>query len=285
MSLRSKIRQLKARLLPFGKKTSIAALKNRIVIATHHKAGTVWLHNVFLRICQDLGWVFCKGAAASLPPHFDVFAPGNSQIHAEQIPAPFKGLHMIRDPRDIIISGCFYHQTAPEQWLHKKHSHFGGLSYQEKLNSFRSVDDRILFEMEHAARPCIQELLAWNYDDPAFFEVKYEDLISDEQLLLFHAIFAFLDFPGMVIPRALRIAFENTLFSGLPTITSHIRSGKSRQWQDYFRSHHQTRFIELFGDALQKLGYETSDDWMASGPRQTIPIARSNAARQHRRAG
>ena len=284
MSLRSKFRRIKAALFPFVRKKHFVELNNRIVVATHHKAGTVWLHNVFLRVSQDLGWKFCKGIAANLPEDFDVFAPGNCQIQAQQIQAPFKGLHMIRDPRDIIISGCFYHQKAPEPWLQKKHSHFGGLSYQEKLNSYQSVDDRILFEMEYAARPCIQEMLAWNYHDPTFFEVKYEDLMSDEQLLLFHSIFAFLGVPGSAIPRALRIAFENSLFSGLPPITSHIRSGKTRQWEKYFTSHHHSRFIELFGDALQRLGYESSDEWTADAPRQTIPIARSNELSEHRRA-
>jgi hypothetical protein len=284
MSLRSQIRRIKAILFPFAQKKNFVKLKNRVVVATHHKAGTVWLHNVFLRVCQELGLKFYKGIAASLPNDFNVFVPGNSRVHAAEIPGPFQGLHMIRDPRDIIISGCFYHQKAPEKWLHTRHRHFGGLSYQEKLNSYPSLDDRILFEMEHAGRPCIQELLAWNYDDPAFLEVKYENLIADEQLVLFHTIFAFLGFPGIAMPRALRVAYENSLFSGVPTITSHIRSGKPKQWEQYFSSHHRARFIDLFGDALQRLGYESSDAWTADAPRQTIPITRPGDVRKYRRA-
>src|SRR5712671_589977 len=110
MSLRSQIRHIKATLFPSSRKKRRIELKNRIAVATHHKAGTVWLHNVFIRICQEYGLTFYKGMAAKLPKEFDVFCPGNSELQAGQVPAPFKGLHMIRDPRDIIISGCFYHQ-------------------------------------------------------------------------------------------------------------------------------------------------------------------------------
>jgi hypothetical protein len=241
------------------------------------------MHNVFLRLCQEFDLTFYKGAARNLPRAFDVFVPGNSEVCAERIPAPFKGLHLIRDPRDIVISGCFYHQKATEQWLRVKQDHFGGLSYQEKLKSYWSLDDQILFEMEHAAVPVVQEMLAWDYEDSSFFETKYEALISDEQLLLFHSIFAFLGFPGSVIPQALKIAFENSLFSGVPTITSHIRSGKPKQWQSYFKFHHKVRFIELFGDALQRLGYETSDEWANEEPR-LIPITCTKDAWQPRRA-
>ena len=60
----------------------------------------------------------------------------------------------------------------------------------------RGTIDQLLFEMENTSHHCIQEILARNYDDPEFYEVKYEDLVLDEQLVLFHSIFTFLGFPG-----------------------------------------------------------------------------------------
>lgn len=263
MSLRSILKHIKTFLVPNRRKKRRLELKHRILVGTHHKAGTVWLGNVFRRICEQYGLTFYEGMAEKLPQEFDVFFRGDSQLQAGQIRTPFKGVHMIRDPRDIIVSGCFYHQKAREKWLHIKQDRYGGLTYQEKIKSYQSLDDQILFEMENGGYHCIQEILAWNYDDPAFYEVKYEDLILDEQLILFHNLFAFLGFPGKAIPRVLKIAFNYSLFSGTLKNELHIRSGKTRQWEKHFSSHHKVRFLGLFGEALQRLGYENSDAWAA----------------------
>jgi len=261
MILGRRIRSIRATLLPSGRIKNCIELKNRILVGTHHKTGSVWLLNIFRRICDEFGLTLYKGMAATLPKEFHVFFRGNSHLEAAQVRVPFKGLHMIRDPRDIIVSGCFYHQKSKEEWLRIKERRYGGLTYQERINSYQSLDDQLLFEMEHAGRYCIEEILAWNYSDPTFYELKYEDLVCDEQLVLFHDVFAFLGFPGKAIPRLLQIAFDNSLFSGTLKSTPHIRSGKAKQWKQYFRSQHKTRFLQLFGDALQRLGYESSDEW------------------------
>src|SRR5581483_12442001 len=107
-------------------------LNNRILVGTHHKAGTVWLLSIFQRICQQYGWRIHHGVAATPPPEFDVFFPWNSQFDRAAIQPPFKGIHMIRDPRDMIVSACFYHQKATEKWLHVRQDSLGGLTYQEK---------------------------------------------------------------------------------------------------------------------------------------------------------
>ena len=61
----------------------------------------------------------------------------------------------------------------------------------------------------------IRSVLCWDYSRPEFYELKYEDLVDDVQLLLFHEVFISLGFPGSVIPHLLSIAYENSLFSGL----------------------------------------------------------------------
>ena len=49
--------------------------------------------------------------------------------HLEGI--PFKAIITVRDPRDIIVSGYFYHMTTHEPWVHQPRSDYGGKSYQE----------------------------------------------------------------------------------------------------------------------------------------------------------
>jgi hypothetical protein len=77
---------------------------------------------------------------------------------------------LIRDPRDVIVSGCFYHQSAEEAWLQVPQRRLGGLSYQEKLRSYASFDDQLLFEMENPGVHTIRQMLEWGYSNPLFWE-------------------------------------------------------------------------------------------------------------------
>ncbi len=196
-----------------------------------------------------------------MPEYFDIFNQDHSQFNFDELQIKYKGLHLIRDPRDIIISGCFYHTRSKEKWLHIKKKKFEGLTYQEKINSYSSLDDRIIFEMENSGLSNISTIFNWNYNNPEFIEVKYENLISDRNLFIFHKLFIFLGFTGKEIPEVLRIAYDNSLFSGNVKRSTHIRSGEARQWQKYFKANHKAKFLELYGDALIKLGYERNNDW------------------------
>jgi len=245
-------------------------LDHKILVGTHHKTGTVWLLAIFQKICRELGLRFSHrqdGQPVVLSQtesvrYHDVLFHEQNRFDLNNPQSHYKGIHLIRDPRDIIVSGCFYHQKSHEEWLHLKREPFEGMSYQEKINSYDALDDQILFEMEHSAKNNIERMLAWDYENPHFLEVKYEDLILDHDLVLFHRIFTFLGFPGTNIPDILRIAYDNSLFSGKVRNDTHIRSGKSQQWVRYFKPIHKRRFLELFGDALIRLGYESDDRWV-----------------------
>ena len=239
-------------------------LKNQVLVGTHHKTGTVWMKNIFTQSCSQLNLKFFTGKFDEAPSDFDVFLQDHSQFDFAQLNVNYKGLHLIRDPRDLIISGCFYHQKAHEKWLHNPQKEFGGLTYQEKINSYDSLDEKIGFEMENSSLYNIKAITNWNYTNPLFFEAKYEDLIRDVDLLLFHQIFTFLGFSGQVMPELLRIAYDNSIFSGNLRKSLHVRSAQEKQWENYFKPKHKAKFLELYGDALIKLGYEDSNDWANS---------------------
>lgn len=223
-------------------------LPHKVLVGTHHKTGTEWMTAVFFRIRE----------------HYDIDLDFNfhSRFDPDVLARPFRGVHLIRDPRDVIISGCFYHQKCGEPWFHRPREDFEGLTYQEKIRSLGSLDEQIMFEMENRAADTIGDMLSWDYSRSSFFELKYEDLIEDTQLMLFHEVFIFLGFPGSLIPHLLSIAYENSLFSGLVE-SDHVRSGKKDQWRRFFQQNHKDRFLELFGDALIRLGYETDAGWPA----------------------
>ncbi len=241
--------------------TQGCSLTNKVLVGSHHKTGTVWLDSIFREICTFHDLIYYSGSSEKLPEKFNVFFQDHSIFNLEEIDESFRGLHIIRDPRDVIISGCFYHQKSREKWLHKRRKNLGGSTYQEAINNHENLDDKILFEMENLGRKTISDILRWNYSNPLFYEIKYEELILDHDLKLFHDIFLFLGFPGSVIPSLLAIAHRNSLFGGLKKQGKHIRSGKTKQWEIFLKKTHRSRFLEIFGDALIRLGYEKDNKW------------------------
>ncbi|MEM7063915.1 MAG: sulfotransferase domain-containing protein [Cyanobacteria bacterium P01_B01_bin.77] len=242
-------------------------LAYKVLVGTHHKTGTGWMASLFKRICQQFQLSFFSGNQEELPEYFDIFFQPHSQFSFDKLHLKYKGLHLIRDPRDRIISGCFYHQNSQEEWLYLKQKKFGGLTYQEKINSYTSLDDQLIFEMENSGLNDIQEMLNWNYSNSSFIEVKYEELILDKDLILFREIFNFLGFPDEHLSKTLNIVRDSSLFSDIfkdtkRRNTGHIRSGKPEQWREYFKHTHRVKFLELFNDALIKLGYEENDAWV-----------------------
>jgi hypothetical protein len=90
--------------------------------------------------------------------------------------APTRGFHVIRDPRDIIVSGYFSHRNSrpadhpqPEAW---------GLphiaEHRERLQA-ASKEEGLLLEMDFA-RGTLLDLAQWNYGRPEILELRLEDL-------------------------------------------------------------------------------------------------------------
>jgi Sulfotransferase domain len=265
------MRSLVSRMLTLAQKQRIKAfvsavghkpyLLNKVLVGTHHKTGTVWLKSIFRTICSEYSLHYFEGEQPDAPAQCDVFFQDHSRFELDLFESPIRGLHIIRDPRDIIVSGCFYHQKSKEQWLHKPRKALLGRTYHETISSAKTLEDKIFFEMEHAGRVTIEEITRWDYTSPSFCELKYEDLIRDTDLMVFHKAFSFLGFPGSILPGALAIAFSKSLFSNQPSASNHIRSGEVAQWEQYFTRSHKERFLELFGDVLIRLGYENNNDW------------------------
>ncbi len=160
----------------------------------------------------------------------------------------------------MIVSATFYHRKSDEPWLHVPRAAFGGLTYQEKINSYASFEDQLLFEMEHASRKNISSMYNFDYSDDRFMTIRYEDLIADYHLVKFQQAFEHLGFRRSAIGWCLIIAYRNSLFSGLKA-SDHVRSGKPRQWPEYFTTTHRQAFDNLFGDVLAKLGYKCDAAW------------------------
>jgi hypothetical protein len=239
------------------------------LVATHHKTGSVWMRTVFKSIARETGLPFVnlsKGGtfdSRRQPPAIVFSDHSDFSLCAWLLDDPrTRILHVIRDPRDVIISAMHYHRQAKEVWLHEPRKALRGLTYQQKLNRLPDNRARYLFEMDRSAMRVIRDMEKWDSARPSSLECKYEDLIADEQMELASRILVHLGFEAE-LETCRQVFWKNSLFGELKgSQSTHIRSGAMRQWPEIFDGRLAAAFIKKFPDALVRLGYERDNSWV-----------------------
>jgi hypothetical protein len=211
-------------------------------------------------------------------------------IDVSSIDRPFAGVHIIRDPRDVIISGYLYHIRCNEEWCintnfditppiqfpvvprsqeHKTEewkrryvASLGDLSYQENLKRM-SQEDGILFEMQRYGSWTVEDMLRWDYSCSNVYEIKFETLMRHFDAS-FSCVFDHIGFTKHQTDLAGEIASVDDINKMTAKQISghrHISSRDTSKWRRYFTDEVKDVFKSHFGDALQRLGYECSSDW------------------------
>ena len=236
-----------------------------IVHCAHHRAGSTWFGHVLRAVADEHGLRFQKCRQAELRFDTDVFFQDHSLVNVSELPS-HRGSHMVRDPRDLIVSRYFYHLWTKETWANAPRAEYSGRSYQQHLNSL-DQEMGILAEIDTFAEYGLAHMANWRYDtDSDFLELRYEDVIQDEDGA-FCRLFAHYGFSPAAIERSVRIAkrfgFEIQAKRKVGQVQekSHLRSGRPGQWRDVLSDQHKARCKEVFGHLLIKLGYETGQDW------------------------
>ncbi|MBR0651162.1 sulfotransferase domain-containing protein [Roseomonas terrae] len=230
----------------------------KMVVGTFHKTGTWLMIGIFSRICKELGYRMWMRGTEKTRDEWDLFLDPLSRFDPCHLEGNFRGTVVIRDPRDVIISGAFYHSRLKkgqnDAWVHLPSPAYDGMTYQEKLNSLPSDEARFAFEMDNMGGRTIERMQRFVSLRPEFRLTRFEDLVTDEELFEFHRVFAWLGIRGEHLGPALAIAYAQSLFSGRRR-TSHIRSGQPQQWREHFTPALHARFREKFGDVAERLGY------------------------------
>jgi hypothetical protein len=173
----------------------------------------------------------------------------------------YRGSHLIRDPRDVVVSGYHYHLRTDEAWVRQPKERYGGLSYQAFLQA-GDEHDGLMAEIERCARSSVAEMDVWPYGRPEILELRYEDAVRDE-VATFTRLFQFYGFHDEAVERGIKIVEQFSRRHGphAGDDDPHVRSGEPGEWRRYFGPDHVSRFKELTGDLVVRLGYEDGPDW------------------------
>lgn len=237
----------------------------------HHKCGTSWICRMVHAVCAATGRpkVACHGTEHDFgsdiernlrnhPFGFWCYVNANALfVRGVNV----RGFHVVRDPRDVIVSGYYSHKaTHPlEGWprLAPFRKHLDGLN----------EEDGLLAELSFAS-PCMYDMYTWDYTTPGVMEVRFEDLVENP-LHWVGAAFGFMGIGRDVLPDAdlERIVKENSFEvwngrkPGQEDRTSHYRMGVAGDWRNHLTPKVKDEFKALYNPILLKLGYEHNANW------------------------
>lgn len=268
--------------------------KPHIVIASHHKVGTVWMMTTFIRIARANGWSYIHlnegesgwtqrgdklGYFESRRAAHEAAHPGQPAIFHDYhgaIPdlasckaSPgVRGIHIIRDPRDMLLSAVRFHLTASEPWLDEVDQRWG-CSFRDKLSGYATLEDQIALEMDTYMGWTIEQMAGF---DPqgVFVNVRYEDLIVDRQMTHFHALLVHLGLNGRELINGLEAYWSSSLFGDRPeedirATSGHVFDAGVCQWQSMLDQSAIERIESRFGTAIEMLGYPLSSSLHGGG--------------------
>lgn len=267
--------------------SSIASSPFLIVHFGYHKCMTVLFHRVFLNLSQELGWAFRVFKAFEQDQFLQtandssdnrILLINNVFSNIKDLPEGFRGSHIIRDPRDILVSAYRYHKWCKERWVTEpipenmlnnlKLESLGivedmtGLSLQYLLNKV-DVETGMMIELKIRNRSFIH-MLEWDYNHEKILEVRYEDVFENE-VQTFMKLF---DHYGLNkkqtaigLKHVERFAFKNQAKLGKTGSEQHLSKGISGQWKEHFFPELKTIFKKRYQDLLIKLGYEKDENW------------------------
>jgi hypothetical protein len=190
----------------------------------------------------------------------DFIADTNAEKDHIQTLRPFRGFHIIRDPRDIVVSAYFSH----------KYSHPMGewLKEQRELLNQVNLEDGIRHSINFRSSQ-FNRMSQWDYHLANIYETRFE-ILTSEPCVEFSRIFQFL---GLMPQRiSLKILEEILYHHSFKRLTEgrergqenhqhHYRKGIQGDWVEYFSEENKEYFKQRFGQLLIDLGYEKDMSW------------------------
>lgn len=179
----------------------------------------------------------------------------------------FRISRFIRDPRDLVVSGYFYHKRGAEAWTHLESPtpadwYFAngfvpeGLAASERTSFARYLqsipeEDGLLAELEFR-RYHFESMADWPDQHPDIVTYRYEEIVGDEARV-FRELFAF--YGLSTLERTLGNFFAKRYSFRKIAADPHVRNPASGQWRRHFTPRVRQAFDARYAGLIKQLGY------------------------------
>lgn len=237
----------------------------------HHKSGSTWVLHILRGIADHLAIPHLYSNGPHTFPEGTVLPAmareGASMLFHVNADYPFfrdlemLAVHVVRDPRDVTVSGYFSHRNShpADDWP----------ALQQFRRVLQQVDEPtgLLLEMEFLA-DVMGHLRSWPSPLPGVLEVRFETMI-DEPEPAFRRILDHLRLSHRVDDAVLRGLLSQYSFEalsggrarGTTDPRHHYRRGIPGDWRQHFGPAQVWAFETRYGDLLRRYGYEQGPDW------------------------
>ena len=194
-----------------------------------------------------------------------VASVNNRALDLEQL-GRFRISRFIRDPRDLVVSGYFYHRRAAEPWaaiegptsddwyfangVVPEEMRGESVSYADYLRGLPE-EDGLLAELEFR-RAHFESMAAWPLAHPDIRTFRYEEIVGHETSVM-REIF---DHYGLsLLELGLGRYFAGRYSLRRLTADAHVRNPASGQWRQHFTSRVRRAFDKDWAGLVKQLGY------------------------------
>lgn len=256
-------------MLPIGPAKRLAP-EYTAVHCGHHKCLTVLFSNVLRQAAGCARVAFHSTAEEGVDPDRigtgDYLLVHDSRIDLDGL-GSFRATYVIRDPRDLVVSGYFYHLRTTETWCTRPnpdhHDLPADVSYQQHLRSL-SIEEGLCYEMSHVSGRMIEDMASWDYTRDDVLELRFEDIVGNERPL-FERIFRWYGVGARGASKLAGMAERHSLRAvrkRQPSVAAHARPGSyPGQWRACFTDKVKALFKQRYGQVPVYLGYEARADW------------------------
>ena len=203
--------------------------------------------------------------------NYKALSVNNHSIDFDRIPRDYRLTRFVRDPRDLIVSGYFYHKRGAEDWCKIKaptkadwecvngnipsqmKPHESYFDYLNRVPIEAGLYAEIEFRKYHFA-----SMTKWPTDNNKIMLIKYENLLGNEEQT-FENIFDFFELSLFKKRIGLRTASRlkaGTKFQKKSHLGEHMRTPVSGQWKSIFSNNVKEKFERDHGDLIEYFGYD-----------------------------
>ena len=179
----------------------------------------------------------------------------------------FRISRFIRDPRDLVVSGYFYHRRGAEPWTNLEAptaedwylvngcvpeglAGSRGASFSGYLQSIPE-EEGLLAELEFR-RYHFESMADWPAQHPDIVTYRYEEIVGDEARV-FRELLAFYGLSPLA--RALGNGFARRYSFRKMAADPHVRDPTSGQWRRHFTPRVKQAFDARYAGLIEQLGY------------------------------